>query len=339
MDDGIDAEDDYSEAHVAGQTIHHDLVSSGWIPHGKKCMWTPQQVLPWLSNTWDLIKFMVFAKRERLDRINVLLRRIRFQQPIIARVLAQITGSIVSLKLALGDLVHLRTKAMQMMVATAQHWEAEMRWTEQGMDEVLFWLENLHDSNGMSFEKAVASGCVSYSDAIGVVAAAVVSPGPSQVRVVVNYTFTPAERTRSRTYRELLAVVHGIDQTKSLFMRMGISWHTNCANIVHIVKRGSMRPRLLDLALRLFHITRLYRIRLNVVWIPRSLNQQADFFSRVTDYDDWGVKPEVVALYAALWVKPTIDRFADEHNTHRVSIHGSRKIGVMMSTCWCPLST
>ena len=316
VDDGIDAEDEYQTALLAGKAIHHDLISAGWIPHGTKCCWEPQQVLPWLGNSWDLVKYMVFANWERLDRIMASLRRLKLQKPIVARELAKVAGSIISLELGMGDLVHLRTKAMQMMIATAPSWETAVQWTEQATDEVWFWIDHLYASNGMSLEKAVASGCVSYSDASGVAAAAIISPGPQKVRVIVNYTFTPEERHGSSTYRELLAVVHGIDQTKTLFVGMSISWWTDCANIVHVIKRGSMPPRLLNLALRLFHVTRLYRIRLNVIWIPRSLNEQADFFSRITDYNDWGVKPEVVAMCTAIWIKPTIDRFADEVNTH-----------------------
>ena len=53
-----------------------------------------------------------------------------------------------------------------------------------------------------------------------------------------------------------------------------------------------------------------------MIWVPRSLNEQADFFSRVVDADDWGVVTEVILDLSLAWGVPTIDRFADASNTH-----------------------
>ena len=77
-----------------------------------------------------------------------------------------------------------------------------------------------------------------------------------------------------------------------------------------------MREHLQELALKLFHITRLYRIRLNVTWIPRTENKRANYYSRICDYDDWGVCRGGLADISSAWVAPTIDRFADAENTH-----------------------
>ena len=72
----------------------------------------------------------------------------------------------------------------------------------------------------------------------------------------------------------------------------------------------------MELALRVFHATRDYQIRLNVVWIPRALNEQADYFSRVTDCDDWGVQTAVVRRMESWWGPFDVDRFANAENTH-----------------------
>ena len=101
-----------------------------------------------------------------------------------------------------------------------------------------------------------------------------------------------------------------------MFMGNTLQWKTDCANVVHFIKLGSMRPQLLQLALQLFNILREYKIRLNVAWIPRTLIEQADYFSRFTDHDDWGVQPQVVQELERRWGKVDIDRFADATNTH-----------------------
>ena len=281
VDDSIDAEGTYNEAYAAAELIHYDLVQAGWIPHATKCCWELTQVLPWLGNTWDLVQFVVFANQDRVARVTQLLGQLDTQTAIVARQLAKVTGSLVSMELAYGDLVHLQTKALQMMVATCPEWDSTAEWTAQARQEVAFWLGNLQALNGISLEAADTSGTVSYSDASGVAAAAIISPSPNQLELVTNCTFSECERQQSSTFHELVAVVHGIDQTKTLFMNSMLLWKTDCSNTVHIVKRGSMRVHLHELAMKLFYITRQYRIRLNISWIPRSENERADYFSRI----------------------------------------------------------
>ena len=49
-------------------------------------------------------------------------------------------------------------------------------------------------------------------------------------------------------------------------------------------------------------------------WIPRELNQQADYLSRIVDYDDWKLNPIVFADLDCLWGPYSVDRFADASN-------------------------
>ena len=53
-----------------------------------------------------------------------------------------------------------------------------------------------------------------------------------------------------------------------------------------IVEIGSMKSDLQDIALDIFTICLRNNIRLEVDWIPRTLNDQADFISRLIDTDD-----------------------------------------------------
>ena len=55
-----------------------------------------------------------------------------------------------------------------------------------------------------------------------------------------------------------------------------------------------------------------YHIVLTPVWIPREENHLADYLSKVTDVDDWGIQPQWVTT---LWGPFTIDQFATWYNT------------------------
>ena len=45
-------------------------------------------------------------------------------------------------------------------------------------------------------------------------------------------------------------------------------------------------------------------------WIPRKANQQADLISRIIDDDDWSLHPDLFKMLDTKWGPHTIDRFA-----------------------------
>jgi len=55
-------------------------------------------------------------------------------------------------------------------------------------------------------------------------------------------------------------------------------------------------------------------IRLQMEWIPRSLNDKADYISRIVDCDDWQLNPQIFCQLDALWGPHTVDQFASPHN-------------------------
>ena len=157
--------------------------------------------------------------------------------------------------------------------------------------ELLFWLDYLPHNNGMPILTPVAAAAVSFSDASGVGIASIITPCPSQEAIVVHRELTKAEQPRSSTYRELVAVYHGLEQAKHLLRNQALRWNTDSQNIVSIIRKGSMEPDLLALAIQIFQITKAYNITLSMTWIPTDDNTAADFHSQVVDYDDWGIDP------------------------------------------------
>ena len=70
-----------------------------------------------------------------------------------------------------------------------------------------------------------------------------------------------------------------------------------------------------------------YQIRLEPEWVPRELNEKADFLSRIVDHDDWYLNHTVFAWLDAMWGPHTVDRFADCNN---------RQSPCFNSSCWTP---
>ena len=73
-----------------------------------------------------------------------------------------------------------------------------------------------------------------------------------------------------------------------------------------IVAIGSSKINLQALAIDTFNLCLVNSIILEAQWIPRSLNERADFLSRFVDKDDWSVNPSVFRVIDAKWGSHTI---------------------------------
>ena len=71
-----------------------------------------------------------------------------------------------------------------------------------------------------------------------------------------------------------------------------VKWFTDSQVAAKIVEVGSMKLGLHKMARRIFDICIRSGIHLEVQWIPRTSNQQADYVSRLIDTDDWQITEE-----------------------------------------------
>ena len=75
-----------------------------------------------------------------------------------------------------------------------------------------------------------------------------------------------------------------------------------------------MKPELLAMSLNIFELCKTNNIDLTLSWIPRDLNDRADYYSLVTDQDDWGIHPNWLSHICKILGPVDIDRFADVDN-------------------------
>ena len=66
--------------------------------------------------------------------------------------------------------------------------------------------------------------------------------------------------------------------------------------------------------LELFKLAIDHQICLEPEWVPRELNEQADYLSRIIDFDDWFLNLDIFAELDMAWGPHTVDRFADCNN-------------------------
>ena len=93
--------------------------------------------------------------------------------------------------------------------------------------------------------------------------------------------------------------------------------------MVSIVNNGSKVTELQSLALSIFNVCTSHGISLEIKWIPRSFNYQADLLSRTIDSDDYTIHDDVFRMLDCEWGPHTVDRFACSYNA-KVSRYNSR---------------
>ena len=315
LDDGIQCNLIKATARQHALQIKGSLLSAGWIPNRKKSSWEPVQVVQWLGFLLDLVKGVILCTPERLVKTIGLANRLKSKPRWHIKELAKMNGIIISLEKSHGEIVYLMTRFLSLAIAEAPTWNSYIETNKEIKGELDFWAKNLGKLNGREMFPSTAVTQIVYSDASGTGVASVLTGSPTRQKYVVNRMFDAEEQGTSSTERELLGVLHGLIEFKHLLVGQSVLWNTDSKNVARIVRRGSMKVYLLNIAVAIYHITRKYRMNLNVVWIPRKENEEADFWSRVRNFNDWGITPVwFVKICAYCRANPIVDRFADFRN-------------------------
>lgn len=116
----------------------------------------------------------------------------------------------------------------------------------------------------------------------------------------------------------------------SLLNGKRIKWFTDNQNVVSIINKGSRKHVLQCIAIDIFSICLRNNLTVDIEWIPRTLNEKADYLSRILDHDDWGISDIIFSYVESLWGPHEIDWFASDHNY---------KLVVFYSRFWNTLSS
>jgi len=96
-----------------------------------------------------------------------------------------------------------------------------------------------------------------------------------------------SESLQSSTWRKLCAVEFSLQSFSPVLKGSHVKWSTDNQVAARIVKVGSMKLELHSMATRIFDICVQSGIYLDMQWITRTLNHQADYITRLIDIDDW----------------------------------------------------
>ena len=156
-----------------------------------------------------------------------------------------------------------------------------------------------------------SSRTIVYSDASDIGVGGVIK---GRDGLICHLPWSPDEVRRSSTWRELQAIHVCLSSFSKTLSGRAVQWFTDNRNIPSIIRSGSMKRDLHQLALSIFKIITRCSIDLQIDWIPRSFNDHADAISRIIDFDDWGVYVEFFNYVDSIWGPHTVDCFANFNN-------------------------
>ncbi len=314
LDDGIVASENFDIAVRHSETVKHSLGAAGLVHNESKSVWEPVRCLTWLGLTVDLAEGSLTIPEERISACLVHVQRLAGMGlgPVTARMLAKVTGSLISMQPVFGPLVQLLTRFLHVEVATACSWDSPFLVSLKAQEELHFWSRNLTKLNKNCFFRKSQTQRLLLSDASATGAGALLYDGHSSF--ISHLQWTEIEATQSSTFRELYGVYFALASFGELVQGRNLKVYTDNLGVCSIIPKGSMKPVLHDIALKIYEFCLLHRVNLAVEWIPRSLNQQADAASRILDWDDHAVKLEYFEICQSRFGFYSFDRFANQFN-------------------------
>ena len=311
LDDGLGIDSNYQSAVFNSHRVRSDIVKSGFVFNVKKSTWQPTSSLAWLGIEMHLKEGYICVPETKVRAVLGMIDRMLAHKRTTYRSLAGVVGRLISMSVVLGDITHLMLRFSHVTILNRSCWDAYFELPVAVLQELTFWKGAIANLNVRKLFNPVVIHRMVYSD--------VSDSGCGGYIVNIDNTecirsWSPSEAKRSSSWRELKAVVVILESVGHLLKDRNVRWYTDNQAIVSIVNKGSMRMHLHVLALAVRKLCISNNLNLFMEWIPRSLNDRADYLSRVRDIDDWRVSRQFFKFIDELWGPHTVDRFANDRN-------------------------
>ena len=180
----------------------------------------------------------------------------------------------------IGNVTNIMTKYLSIDILDKQSWNSAICLSEESLDQIAFWKRNLRTANLKEFTSDLSCHTIVYSDASNTGYDCYMVENPSDI---AHGMWSNNESMKSSTWKELTTVKSILFSMNKFLHNKRIKWFTDNQNVVSIINKGSMKRKLQDIAISMLCNCLNNNIYIDVEWIPRSKNDQADFISRIVD--------------------------------------------------------
>ena len=312
----------------ARDVMLHDLQQAGFLVSASKAKLTPCTVITHLGMVVNMRLGSFRVPLNRMQDLKALVKPVLEAGVATARVLARITGKAESFRLAMGSVVKLYTRHLHFLIDEGQYWDSKLVLTTEVQWALTKWMGiECGDFMLPIFPETIRFSVELDSDAgdRGWGAVLYTTPEPLEARGYL----TPAQRCRSSTWRELFAIHQSLLCFREFFKYgMILRWNSDSACAMwNLYKGGSKVLELHTLCVLILQLCIQLGIEVLWTWIPRELNEWADWLAGMFDPDDWMLNGGVFQKLDRLWGRHTIDRFGSNLNALCAAFNSDR---------WCP---
>ena len=201
------------------------------------------------------------------------------------------------MSIVLGNMSQIMTRYLSMDILMAYTCNSYIRLSTESLEQMKFWKKSIQNVNVRQLKLYTICSQIVYSDASQ---SGYAGDEVQSINGVAHGQWSSFESTKSSTWRLLKAVLNVILSLRGILAHIRIKWFTDYMSVCHIVEKGSMKRDLQDIATEIFSFCTVNCISLEIEWLPRTLNQQADYLSKVIDCNDWGLAVTIFNLKSAV---------------------------------------
>ena len=307
LDDGLGGGSSSIKAKINSLTVRADLTRYGFVINEEKSLWEPVQVITWLGTVFDTYQGFISVTEQRVSKLKSSIDLLRKEDCTIFKVrdVASVVGQVILLTLCVARIM---TRALYTVVNKKQSWNSKVEFTKGACDELTFWIGNVDSLNfrcpWLPFQSPAR---FVYSDASDYACSSFIE---NELKIF-HQNWSATEGSQSSTWRELRTVDLALSAFAPDLQGKKVAWFNDNSRVVSIVVHNRSRvEELQSLALSIFHVCASSGISLEMKWIPRDSNHQADSLSRIIDFDDYSINYDVFHMLDCKRGPHTVDRFA-----------------------------
>ena len=314
LDDGWCVNRNYQSSIQDSVFVFDSLNRAGFVVNDDKSVKQPVTCLTWLGLIWNSACHALYIPDQRVQELTLCINKILSNMcNVSARLLARATGRIISMSPVIGNVARIKTRHLYRCIESRSGWDYLFKLTDQYViDELLFWRSNIINLNYRNLSDYSVPSVICYSDASRYACGVVTTKGDLSV---FHKMWSADEIDTSSTWRELKSIELYVCTYQDQLQGKAVKCFTDSKNCERIVEVGSTKSDLQELAMSIFSVCRSRSISMDVQWLPRDLNYEADIVSKIYDFDDWGVTKEFFSFVDSLFGPHTVDRFADSNNS------------------------
>ena len=192
-----------------------------------KLVWQPTKVLTSLGIEVDLDNDTLKISSEGINSILFTIEFILSKIYVSARTLSKLTGKLISIKLIIGNMVQLKTRALYKVIEKRLSLDKKFNFGNYNnmVQEILFQKFKIHNLNNKAFREYRISSLLVYSGASNNGLVSVYKDKGKPFICCKN--FDGIEKKQSSTWRELEAIHYSLKSSKDRFKNKVAYWYTN----------------------------------------------------------------------------------------------------------------